>query len=153
MHKIYTVTMFFFSFVAEEHLWCNNSNIEIIVLSWAWDKESPWRIEPILKYWSKVVHHNVIEQKFLACVLILRITRAIPCYRHYIQRPVFLETNFLNKLILHSFQCIICTNIPQRVLNHQQKRNFPLTKASKMFVLNYVTDTTKKFNLQFFVFT
>ena len=29
MHKIYTVTMFFFSFVAKEHLWCNNSNIEI----------------------------------------------------------------------------------------------------------------------------
>ena len=34
----------FFSFVAEEHLWCNNSNIEIkknvfFVLSWVWDKE------------------------------------------------------------------------------------------------------------------
>ena len=65
----------------------------------------------------------------------------------------FLETNFLNKLIQHTFQFIICKIIPQRVLNHQQKRNFPLTKASKMFVLNYVTDTTKKFNLQFFVFT
>ena len=43
MHKIYTVTMFFFSFVAKEHLWCNNSNIEIkknvsFVLSRAWDK-------------------------------------------------------------------------------------------------------------------
>ena len=42
MHKIYTVTMFF-SFVAEEHLWCNNSNIEIkknvsFVLSRVWDK-------------------------------------------------------------------------------------------------------------------
>ena len=44
MHKIYTVTMLFFSFVAEEHLWCNNSNIEIkknvsFVLSQAWEKE------------------------------------------------------------------------------------------------------------------
>ena len=153
MHKIYTVTMFFFSFVAEEHLWCNNSNIEIIVLSWAWDKESPWRIEPILKYWSKVVHHNVIEQKFLACVLILRITKGNSMLQTLHSETNFLETNFLYKLIQHTFQFITCKNIPQRVLNHQQKRNFPLTKASKIFVLNYVKDTTKKFNLQFFVFT
>ena len=117
------------------------------------NSESPWGIDPILKYKSKVVHHNVTEQKFLACVLILRIMRAIPCYRHYIQRPIFLETNFLKKLIQHTFQFIICKNIPHRVLDYQQKRNFPLTKASKIFVLNFVTDTTKKFNLQFFVFT
>ena len=56
----------------------------------------------------------------------------------------FLETNFLNKLIQHTFQFIICKNIPHRVLNYQQKRNFPLTKASKIFVLNFVTDITKK---------
>ena len=36
--------MFFFSFVAEENLWYNNSNIEVkengfFVLSRAWDKE------------------------------------------------------------------------------------------------------------------
>ena len=65
----------------------------------------------------------------------------------------FLETNFLNKLIRHTFQFIICKNIPHRVLDYQQKRYFPLTKASKIFVLNFVTDTTKKFNLQFLVFT
>ena len=65
----------------------------------------------------------------------------------------FLETNFLNKLIQHTFQFIICKNIPHRVLDYQQKRYFPLTKASKIFVLNFVTDTTKKFNLQFLVFT
>ena len=37
----------------------------------------------------------------------------------------FLETNFLNKLILHSFEIIICTDIPYRVIAYQQKRNFP----------------------------
>ena len=37
----------------------------------------------------------------------------------------FLETNFHNKLILHSFEIIICTDIPYRVIAYQQKRNFP----------------------------
>ena len=37
----------------------------------------------------------------------------------------FCETNFFNKLILHNFQFIICTNIPHRILDNQQKRNFP----------------------------
>ena len=37
----------------------------------------------------------------------------------------FWETNFLQTLILHSFQFIICTNIPHRILDYQQKRNFP----------------------------
>ena len=32
----------------------------------------------------------------------------------------FLETNFLNKLIQHTFQFIICKNIPHRVLDYQQ---------------------------------
>ena len=44
----------------------------------------------------------------------------------------FLETNFLDKLIQHTFQFIICKNIPHRLLDYQQKRNFPLTKASKI---------------------
>ena len=80
--------------------------------------------------------------------------RAIPCYRHYIQRPVFLETNFLNKLILHSFQCIICTNIPHRVHDHQQKRNFPFFhKGFQNFCVKLCYEHYKKINLQFFVFT
>ena len=50
--------------------------------------------------------------------------RAIPCYRLYIQRPIFLETNFLNKLILHSFELLICSNTPHRVIDNQQRKNF-----------------------------
>ena len=68
----------------------------------------------------------------------------------------FLETNFLNKLILHSFQFIICANIPYiRYLTISRKKTFvSQTKASKIFLLN--SDCCrhyKKINLQFFVFT
>ena len=55
---------------------------------------------------------------------------------------------FLGKLIsltklFSSFQFIICANIPHRALD--RKETFlSLTKASKIFVLNSVTDTTKK---------
>ena len=55
--------------------------------------------------------------------MIPRIMSEIPCYRQHSETN-FWETNFLSKLILHSFQFIICTNIPHRVLNYQQKRNF-----------------------------
>ena len=66
----------------------------------------------------------------------------------------FLETNFLNKLILHSFQCIICTNIPHRVHDHQQKRNFPFFhKGFQNFCVKLCYEHYKKINLQFFVFT
>ena len=66
----------------------------------------------------------------------------------------FLETNFPNKLILHSFQCIICTNIPHRVHDHQQKRNFPFfDKGFQNFCVKLCYEHYKKINLQFFVFT
>ena len=46
----------------------------------------------------------------------------------------FWETNFLQTLILHSFQFIICTNIPHMILDYQQKRNFPFfNKGFKNF--------------------
>ena len=66
----------------------------------------------------------------------------------------FLETNFLNQLILHSFEFIICSNIPHRVIYYQQRRNFPsFNRGCKYFVWNFVMDITKKINLQFNVFT
>ena len=65
-----------------------------------------------------------------------------------------METNFPNKLILHSFQFIICTNIPHRVLDRQQKRNLSFyNKGFQNFCVKLCYRHYKKINLQFFVFT
>ena len=70
--------------------------------------------------------------------------RAIPCYRLYIQRPIFLETNFLNKLILHSFELIISL----------QRKNFPFfNRGCQYFCVKLCCEHYKKNNLQFNVFT
>ena len=63
----------------------------------------------------------------------------------------FLETNFLNKLILHSFQCIISTNIPHRVHDHRQRKNFPFfNEGFQNFWVNYsVMNITKKSTYNF----
>ena len=64
-----------------------------------------------------------------------------------------LTTNFLNKLILHSFQFIICTNIPHRILDYQQKRNFPFfNKGFHDFCVKLCYKHYKKIDLQFFNF-
>ena len=63
----------------------------------------------------------------------------------------FWETNFLDKLFLHSFQFIICTNIPHRILDNQQKRNFPFfNKGFQNFCVKLCYRHYKKINLQFF---
>ena len=70
--------------------------------------------------------------------------RAIPCYRLYIQRPIFLETNFLNKLILHSFELIIFS----------AEENFPFfNRGCQYFCVKLCCEHYKKNNLQFNVFT
>ena len=65
-----------------------------------------------------------------------------------------LTTNFLNKLILHSFQFIIYTNIPHRILDYQQKRNFPFfNKGFQNFCVKLCYKHYKKIDLQFFNFS
>ena len=66
----------------------------------------------------------------------------------------FLETNFL-KLIVHSFEFIICSNIPHKVIDYWQRKHFPFFNRCcqysclKLFHGHY----KKKINLQFNVFT
>ena len=80
--------------------------------------------------------------------------RAIPCYRLNIQRPIFLETNFLNKFILHSFELIIFSNTPHRVIDYQQRKNFPFfNRGCQYFCVKLCYRHYKKINLQFNVFT
>ena len=63
----------------------------------------------------------------------------------------FWETNCLKKLILHSFQFIICTNLPHRILDYQQKRNFPFfNKGFQTFCVKLCYKHYKRINLQFF---
>ena len=45
----------------------------------------------------------------------------------------FLETNFLNKLIMYGFEFIICLNNPHRVIEYQQRRNFRLNYKLILF--------------------
>ena len=92
--------------------------------------------------------------KMKCALMIPRILGAIPCYRHNIHKLIFLETNFLNKINLDSFQSITCTNIPHRVLDRQQKRNLSLyNKGFQNFCVKLCYRHYKKINLKFFVFT
>ena len=114
-----------FSFIAEDNLRFDKSNIKVLIKSYT----SSW----CMCLSSSWVQFHVTDITF---------------------KTSFLETNFLNKRILHSFQFIICTNIPHRVLDHQQKRNFPLfNKRFQNFCLKLCYRHYKKINLQFFVFT
>ena len=66
----------------------------------------------------------------------------------------FLETNFLNKLILHSFELIILSNIPHRAIDYQQRKNFPFfNRGCQYFCVKLCCGHYKKINLQFNVFT
>ena len=66
----------------------------------------------------------------------------------------FLETNFLNKLILHSFELIIFSNIPHRAIDYQQRKNFPFfNRGCQYFCVKLCCGHYQKNNLQFNVFT
>ena len=109
---------------------------------------------PILKYQSKVIRTSSHYHTEVWCMYAYSENHEGNSMLHVTCN--FLETNFLNKLILHSFQFIICANIPYiRYLTISRKKTFvSQTKASKIFLLN--SDCCrhyKKINLQFFVFT
>ena len=127
MHKIYTVTMFTY-FAAKDHLQCDKSNIKVSIKSYTYIITLSHRsLVHVRLFWESWEQFHVTD---------------ITCN--------FLETNFLNKLILHSVQFIICANIPYKVLDNQQKKTFvSLTKASNIFLLNSVADTTKKSTCSF----
>ena len=75
--------------------------------------------------------------------------RAIPRYRHYIQRPIFGETNFLNKIIFQFSIYNLCEHSSQGTW---QKRNFPFfNKGFQNFCVELCYRHYKKIKLQFFV--
>ena len=108
---------------------------------------------PILKYQSKVIRTSSHYHTEVWCIYAYSenhegnsMLQTCTCN--------FLETNFLNKLILHSFQFIICANIPYKVLDNQQKKDFHFSnKGFQNFSVELCCRHYKKINLQFFVFT
>ena len=123
----------FFSFICEDNLWFDNSNIKVLIKSYT-SSHYQTEVSCICAYSENHEYNSMLQTLH--------------------SKTNFLETNFFNKLILHSFQFIICTNIPHRVLDHQQKRNFPLfNKRFQNFCLKLCYRHYKKINLQFFVFT
>ena len=123
----------FFSFISEDNLLFDNFNIKVLIKSYT---SSHHRTE------VSCMCANSENREYNSMLQTLH------------SKTNFLETNFLNKLILHSFQFIICTNIPHRVLDHQQKRNFPFfNKGFTNFCVKLWYRHYKKINLQFFVFT
>ena len=131
MHKIYTVTMFTY-FTAKDHLQCDKSNIKESIKSYTYIITLLHRsLVHVRLFWESWGQFHVTD---------------ITCN--------FLETNFLNKLILHSFQFIICANIPYKVLDNQQKKNFHFSnKGFQNFSVELCCRHYKKINLQYFVFT
>ena len=131
--SLFTPNSTIFSFIAEDNLWFDNSNIKVLIKSYT-SSHYQTEVSCICAYSENHEYNSMLQTLH--------------------SRPVFLETNFLNKRILHRFQFIICTNIPHRVLDHQQKRNFPLfNKCFQNFCLKLCYRHYKKINLQFFVFT
>ena len=132
--SLFTPNSIIFSFIAEDNLWFDNSNIKVLIKSYT-SSHYQTEVSCICAYSENHEYNSMLQTLH--------------------SRPVFLETNFLNKRILHRFfQFIICTNIPHRVLDHQQKRNFPLfNKCFQNFCLKLCYRHYKKINLQFFVFT
>ena len=123
----------FFSFIAEDNLRIDNSNIKVLIKSYT---SSRYQTEVFcICAYSENHEYNSMLQTLHS-------------------KTNFLETSFLNKLILHSFQFIICTNIPHRVLDHQQKRNLSFyNKGFQNFCVKLCYRHYKKINLKFFVFT
>ena len=131
--SLFTPNSIIFSFIAEDNLWFDNSNIKVLIKSYT-SSHYQTEVSCICAY-SENHEYNSMLQTLLS-------------------KTNFLETSFLNKLILHSFQFIICTNIPHRVLDRQQKRNLSLyNKGFQNFCVKLCYRHYKKINLKFFVFT
>ena len=99
MHQMYTVTVFI-NFVADDHSQSDNSNIKLVIKSYT-------------------SHH----QRKVSCMCAYSENHEGNSMLQTLHSETnFLETNFLNKLILHSFQFIICTNIRYRVLDNRAEK-------------------------------
>ena len=102
----------FFSFIAEDNLRIDNSNIKVLIKSYTSSRYQT-EVSCICAYSENHEYNSMLQTLH--------------------SKTNFLETNFFNKLILHSFQFIICTctNIPHRVLdlNMTGKINFKTGKA------------------------
>ena len=102
----------FFSFIAEDNLRFDNSNIKVLIKSYTLSRYQT-EVSCMCAYSENHEYNSMLQTLH--------------------SKTNFLEANFLNKLILHSFQFIICTctNIPHRVLdlNMTGKINFKTGKA------------------------
>ena len=120
----------FFSFIAEDNLRIDNSNIKVLIKSYTSSRYQT-EVSCICAYSENHEYNSMLQTLH--------------------SKTNFLETSFLNKLILHSFQFLICTNIPHRVLDHQQKGNFPFfNKGFQNFCVKLWYGHYKKRTCNFF---
>ena len=112
--SLFTPNSIIFSFIAEDNLWFDNSNIKVLIKSYT-SSHHQTEVSCICAYSENHEYNSMLQTLH--------------------SKTNFLETNFLNKLILQSFQFRNCTNIPHRVLTISRKETFfSLTNASKIFV-------------------